>query len=139
VALNVGWEVETTDEVVVAAGVLVVSGTVEDVDVVNGVDEVVVLVVLLLLWTEEVVEELLLLIVLELLEAVVDEEPPPPPDLSNTTMLAFSPLGTVTTQKAPPPAPIEELPVISLTMFTAGSILHGRPLQLPPSHSISTP
>jgi hypothetical protein len=65
--------------------------------------------------------------------------PPPPPDFSKTTTLAFSPLGTVTTQKVAPPAPTAVLPIISLTAFTAGSILHGRPLQPPPSHSISTP
>lgn len=65
--------------------------------------------------------------------------PLPPPDFSKTTTLAFSPLGTVTTQKVAPPAPTEVLPIISLTAFTAGSILHGRPLQPSPSHSISIP
>lgn len=73
--------------------------------------------------------------------AVVEEAslPLPLPDFSKMTTLAFSPLGTVTTQKVAPPAPTEELPIISLTAFTSGSILQGRPLQPPPSHSISTP
>ena len=56
-----------------------------------------------------------------------------------TTMLAFDPWGTVTTQNAPPPAPSDELPTISLTLFFSGSIAQGRPLQPPPSHSILTP
>lgn len=62
------------------------------------------------------------------------------PAFSNTLILAFPPGGTVTTQNLPPPAPAPPLePVTSLTPFSAGSILQGRPLQPPPSHSISTP
>jgi len=64
---------------------------------------------------------------------------PCPPDSSKTTKVAVTPLGTVTTQKAPPPAPLEELPTISFTLFLAGSIAQGRPLQPGPSHSIFTP
>lgn len=56
---------------------------------------------------------------------------------SVTTYLAEPPLGTVTTQDAAPPAPIELLPTTSLTPCWDGSIAHGRPLQPPPSHSIS--
>jgi hypothetical protein len=64
----------------------------------------------------------------------------PLPPTSKTTMLALAPLGTVTTQKEPPPAPSEPLPVISLTAFLDGSIAQGRPLQLAPSSQIiSTP
>jgi hypothetical protein len=66
--------------------------------------------------------------------------PPPLPPTSKTTMLALAPLGTVTTQKEPPPAPSEPLPVISLIAFLDGSIAQGRPLQLAPSSQIiSTP
>jgi hypothetical protein len=60
---------------------------------------------------------------------------------SNTTKFAFDPSGTVTTQKLAPPAPFEfkgPSPSTSFTLWTAGSIAHGRPLQ-GPSHSILTP
>ncbi len=58
---------------------------------------------------------------------------------SNTTKFAFDPSGTVTTQKFAPPAPFEgPWPSTSFTLWTAGSIAHGRPLQCP-SHSILTP
>lgn len=64
----------------------------------------------------------------------------PLPDFSDTTMLAFSPGGTVTTQNWAPPAPLSlSSPVTSLTPFSPGLILQGRPLQPLPSHSISTP
>ena len=90
---------------------------------------------------------LLALLVLEVEGTAMDDdelEPPEPPEplppFSNTTTWAFSPLGTVTTQKAPSPAPpVVVSPVTSLTLFVFGSILQGRPLQPPPSHSISTP
>ena len=76
-----------------------------------------------------------------------DEDPPddepdppdPPASLSNTTTLAFWPLGTVTTQKVAPPAPAVSLPEHSLTECLAGSMAHGRPLHPSPSHSILTP
>lgn len=63
----------------------------------------------------------------------------PLPSFSKTTMWAVSPLGTVTTQPVAPPAPVKGVPIISLTLLTAGSILQGRPLQPSPSHSISIP
>lgn len=116
---------------------------------------VLVLTIVLVLLGEVVltIELVLMLVVLstELVENgtedTEDEEddpslPPPPPllpPLSNTTIWAFSPLGTVTTQNAAPPAPSSVLPIISLTLFTAGSILQGSPLHPSPSHSISTP
>lgn len=60
---------------------------------------------------------------------------------SKTLMFAFWPLGTVTTQKAPPPAP--SAASSEVTWFKAsdeGSILQGRPLQpAPSSQVISTP
>jgi hypothetical protein len=62
-----------------------------------------------------------------------------PLEPSKTSKVAVAPLGTVTTQKAPPPAPFELLPTISFTLFWLGSILHGRPLQFPPLQVISTP
>ena len=72
--------------------------------------------------------------------AVVDEVSSSSPPFSKTTIWAFSPLGTVTTQKAPSPAPpVVVSPVTSLTLFVFGSILQGRPSQPLPSHSISTP
>lgn len=93
---------------------------------------------------DSMLDEVVLVVELGLEGAAVVEwesSSPPllPPDFSKTTTLAFSPLGTVTTQKVAPPAPTEVLPIISLTAFTAGSILHGRPLQPSPSHSISIP
>lgn len=94
---------------------------------------------------DSMLDEVVLVVELGLEGAAVVEwessSPPllPLPDFSKTTTLDFSPLGTVTTQKVAPPAPTEVLPIISLTAFTAGSILHGRPLQPSPSHSISIP
>ena len=62
-----------------------------------------------------------------------------PPPFSNTSKLAVSPLGTVTTQNVPPPAPLVALPTISLTPFWLGSIAHGSPLQPEPLQVILTP
>lgn len=84
----------------------------------------------------EVLEELLLE---ELLEGLLELLPLLP--ASKTTMFAFLPLGTVTTQKAAPPAPSAlSAEVTSFKALTEGSILQGRPLQpAPSSHVISTP
>lgn len=95
-------------------------------------------------------EELVLVLVLEVelevlvgIATVVDDEvssSSPMKSFSQTTMLAFSPLGTVTTQKEPPPAPsVVVSPVISLTSLVLGSILQGSPSQLLLSHWISAP
>lgn len=68
-------------------------------------------------------------------------EPPlllSPPALY-TTKLAVDPFATVTTQKAPPPAPLLALPSIWLTRFWLGSIAQGRPLHPPSGQSIFTP
>ena len=94
---------------------------------------------------EELVLVLVLVLVLEVelevlvgIATVVDDEvssSSPMKPFSQTTMLAFSPLGTVTTQKEPPPAPsVVVSPVISLTPLLLGSILQGSPSQLSPSH-----
>lgn len=61
------------------------------------------------------------------------------PSTSNTTILAFASLGTVTTQKVAPPAPGVSVPEHWLTECFLGSIAQGRPLQPSPSHSILTP
>lgn len=86
-------------------------------------------------------EELVLEVELEVLvgiATVVDDEvssSSPMKSFSQTTTVAFSPLGTVTTQKEPPPAPsVVVSPVISLTPLLLGSILQGSPSQLSPSH-----
>lgn len=92
-------------------------------------------------------EELVLVLEVELevlvgIATVVDEvsSSSPMKSFSQTTMLAFSPLGTVTTQKEPPPAPsVVVSPVISLTPLLLGSILQGSPSQLLLSHCISAP
>lgn len=64
----------------------------------------------------------------------------PLPPTSVTTNLAELPAGTVTTQDTAPPAPVEPPPpTSSLTPCCDGSMAHGRPLQPPPSHSISIP
>lgn len=64
-----------------------------------------------------------------------------PPALlpSNTTKLALLPFGTVTTQKLAPPTPTVPPPDISFTLCFEGSMAQGRPLQPPPSQTISTP
>jgi hypothetical protein len=86
---------------------------------------------------DSVVEDQLGVVALEEGEdGPVEPEEPPDPVM---TKLAFTPWGTVTTQNAPPPAPLVELPTISLTPFWLGSMAHGRPLHPPPSHVISTP
>jgi len=57
-----------------------------------------------------------------------------------TVMTAVPPFGTVTTQKLPPPAPTaDKLLVTSLILFTAGSMLQGKPLQPPLGQSIFRP
>jgi len=61
-----------------------------------------------------------------------------PPALK-TMKLAVDPASTVTTQKAPPPAPLVAEPIISLTPFWLGSMAQGRPLQPPLGQSILTP
>ena len=62
-----------------------------------------------------------------------------PPAL-NTTMFAFFPLGTVTTQKSAPPTPVV-LTGLSTppTPSVAGLMEHGKPLQPPSGHSILRP
>lgn len=72
-------------------------------------------------------------------EAAFAFSPEPLPPGPKTTRLALEPLGTVTTQKLAPPAPIVPLVLHSLTLCTAGSMAHGNPLQPPPGHSILTP
>lgn len=62
------------------------------------------------------------------------------PEISKTTMFAVMPLGTVTTQKSEPPAPVAEredstFPMPSLT----GLMAHGVPLQPSPEQIIFTP
>ena len=111
----------------------------EVVEPVEDVDELCVLEALLVLEVV-LVREVELAAELVGIAAVADEVSSSSPPFSKTTIWAFSPLGTVTTQKAPSPAPpVVVSPVTSLTLFVFGSILQGRPLQPPPSHSISTP
>ena len=58
----------------------------------------------------------------------------------NTTMFAVKPLGTVTTQKLAPPAPEAWSALVTPpTPLTEGSMVHGRPLQPAPEHSILRP
>lgn len=99
------------------------------------------MVTMLLVDAELVVEvdelnELATLLELVGADELAEELPSPFP---KTTILALPPEGTVTTQNEAPPAPSELLPSILLTAWTAGSILHGRPLQPSPSQTISTP
>ena len=111
----------------------------EVVEPVEDVDELCVLEALLVL---EVVLVLEVELEAELVgrATVADEVSSSLPSFSKTTTWAFSPFGTVTTQKAPSPAPpVVVSPVTSLTLFVFGSILQGRSLQPLPSHSISTP
>ena len=62
------------------------------------------------------------------------------PSVLKTTMLAVSPLGTVTTQKSAPPAPVAARLLLTLKPSTvAGLISQGSPLQRPDSHSILRP
>lgn len=145
-------EVEVEVEVEVDDGVGVVEVVVGRMEVLLVVDVVLTIVLVLELLVEVVLttELVLMLVVLsmELVEAGTDAEDEdedsslPPlllPPLSKTTICAFSPFGTVTTQNEAPPAPSSVLPIISLTLFTSGSILQGSPLHPSPSHSISTP
>ena len=110
-----------------------VAELVEDVEELCVLEELLELEVVLVLEVELAAE-------LVGIAAVADEVSSSSPPFSKTTIWAFSPLGTVTTQKAPSPAPpVVVSPETSLTLFVFGSILQGRPLQPPPSHSISTP
>lgn len=89
-------------------------------------------------WADELVPApppLLVLLVLLPLPLPLLLSPP----AVKTTKFAVDPFGTVTTQKAPPPAPSLAEPTISLTLFLVGSIAQGRPLQLPSGQSILTP
>lgn len=136
VEVGVGVEVEVDEgvevEVEVGVGVSVVLVLV---GVGVGVEvEVLVLVLELELELEELVEVGVLVET-----SMVSDEVLPLLSFSKTIMCAVSPLGMVTTQPVAPPAPVKGLPIISLTLLTAGSILQGRPWQPSPSHSISTP
>ena len=136
VEVGVGVEVEVDEgvEVEVEVGVSVVLVLVL-VGVGVGVEvEVLVLVLVLVLELEVLVEVGVLVET-----SMVSDEVLPLLSFSKTIMCAVSPLGTVTTQPVAPPAPVKGLPIISLTLLTAGSILQGRPWQPSPSHSISTP
>ena len=65
---------------------------------------------------------------------------PVEPSVLKMTMLAVSPLGTVTTQKSAPPAPVAARSLLTLKPSTvAGLISHGSPLQRPDAHSILMP
>ncbi len=76
-----------------------------------------------------------------------DEDDEPPlllllllPSRLYTTMLAVPPLGTVTTQKLAPPAPLAPSALVTLKSLTLDApISHGRPLQPPPGHSTRRP
>lgn len=84
------------------------------------------------------VEEVVAALVVEeaLTEVLLAAEP-----MGNTTMLAVTPLGTVTTQKLAPPAPFASSSAVTPPMPSVdGSMEHGRPLQTAPSgHSNLTP
>jgi hypothetical protein len=122
VGVEVGVSVDEGVGVGVEVGVGVLVGVSVEVLVLVGVEVLVLVGVAVLVETEMVSDSVL-----------------PLPSFSKTTMWAVSPLGTVTTQPVAPPAPVKGVPIISLTELTAGSILQGRPLQPPPSHSISIP
>jgi len=66
---------------------------------------------------------------------------PVEPSVLKTTMFAVCPLGTVTTQKSAPPAPVAARSLLTLKPSTvAGLSSQGKPLQPTPSaHSILTP
>jgi hypothetical protein len=139
---------EVVEEVELAVEVELEVGVGVEVEVSEGVEvEVGVSVVLVLVGVGVGVEVLVLVLELELLvdvgvlveTSMVSDEVLPLPSFSKTTMCAVEPLGTVTTQPVAPPAPTKGSPIISLTLLIAGSILQGRPLQPPPSHSISIP
>lgn len=59
------------------------------------------------------------------------------PSMGNTTIRAVDPLGTVTTQKSAPPAPVAERELVTLPT-SVPPIAQGRPTQ-GPSHSIRRP
>jgi hypothetical protein len=137
---------EVVEEVELAVEVELEVGVGVEVEVSDGVEvDVGVSVVLVLVGVgvgvEVLVLELELLVEVGVLveTSMVSDEVLPLPSFSKTTMCAVEPLGTVTTQPVAPPAPTKGSPIISLTLLTAGSILQGRPLQPPPSHSISIP
>ena len=130
--VEVGAEVEVSEGVEVEEEVSVVL-------VMVGVGVKVEVLVLVLVLVLELELELLVEVGVLVETSMVSDEVLPLPSFSKTTICAVEPLGTVTTQPVAPPAPTKESPVISLTSLTAGSILQGRPLQSPPSHTISIP
>jgi hypothetical protein len=71
----------------------------------------------------------------------VSELPPPllPPLELYATMLALLPLGTVTTQKLAPPAPVSAVRPLMVGLSPEISMLQGSPLHPPPGHSILSP
>lgn len=110
-------EVEEEDVEVLVALLEVV----DVVEVLVDVVEVVVGAALeVVVWTDEVV--------------VLSSESEEPSRLY-TTMLACPPLGTVTTQKSEPPAPVAFRSLVTPLPSTA----QGRPTQLPDVHSILSP
>lgn len=147
-AVEVELEVELEVEVGVGVEVEVDEGVEVEVEV--GVSVVLVLVgvgvgveveveVLVLVLELELELEVLVGVAVLVETSMVSDDVLPLLSFSKTIMCAVSPLGMVTTQPVAPPAPVKGLPIISLTLLTAGSILQGRPWQPSPSHSISIP
>ena len=112
---------------------LVVGGRLDDVVGVEDVVGVVVEVGVLVVVGSSVVEVVGAEVVGSAAEVVL--ESPPDPSKKDTTMLAFAPFGTVTTQKSEPPAPEALLSLSTPSPET----LQGRPLQSLSGHSISRP
>lgn len=120
---------------------------VEEVDDVEVVEEELLVELVELVLVEDVEDgvgealELVDATALELGEAELDDPPELlEPPAWKTTTLAVTPSGIVTTQKFPPPAPVADSSLVtSFTLLLAGSMLHGRPLQPSPSHSMLTP
>lgn len=113
---------------------MLLKGEVELRDVVDGEAVVVAAVEV------EVLVEVGLELETEVGEELGVESPAPLPPASKTTMFAFWPLGTVTTQKEAPPAPSALSKEVTPFKPLEGSILQGRPLQpAPSSQVISTP